>query len=379
MRRRILIVPEWYPSPENPVLGIFVRDQAVAVAETNDVTVLVHDARRCERLRGCVTQGIEHGLPTFRVRTRAPYGSSPARAEFLLRATGVLRALRRVGRGPDVIHAHVFLAGLPALLLARGRRPVIVSEHHSDFLDGKVVGRAARVAHLVLRRATLVCAVSEHLRRHLEAFEPAGRYEVVPNVVDVAAFAAQPRPAASGRDPMRLLVVALLAPQKGMPYLLDALAQLRRTRTDFVLDVVGDGPSRDEIEALARRLLPPGVVTFHGSRTRAEVAAFMARADIFVLPSTVETFGVVAIEALAAGLPVLTTRGVGAQSVIEPRFGVVVPAGDAGALRDALARMLDGDRPRFSPQAAATETRRYGAAAVARRWDEIYSDVARRR
>ncbi|MBW3609114.1 MAG: glycosyltransferase [Actinobacteria bacterium] len=375
-RLQVLIVPEWYPAPDNPVAGVFVRDQAVAVAAAHEVTVLVHDMRPSARRRGSLARTREHGLATIRVRTRAPYGTTLGRAQFLVIASAALSQLRRAGRAPDVLHAHVFSAGLAALALARGRRPVVVSEHHSDFIEGKVQGRAARVARVVFRRAARVCPVSEYLRRHLEAFEPRGRYEVVPNVVEVEAFSA-PRPRRQRRpgEPARLLVVALLAPQKGMSHLLEALAQLRDTRSDFVLDVVGDGPSRAQAEALAARLLPAGVVAFHGSRPRAEVAQFMARADLLVLPSIVETFGVVVVEALAAGLPVLTTDAVGACDVIDGRFGRVVAAADAGALRDGLEAMLD-DPPPFSAQAAAAEARRYGAAAVSRRWDEIYRSVA---
>jgi glycosyltransferase involved in cell wall biosynthesis len=375
---RVLIVPEWYPSPVNPVLGVFVRDQALAVAGAHDVTVLVHDVRPATGRRGRVTQALDHGLPTIRVHTRARYGTAPGRAEFLLLAAGVLRRLRRAGREPDILHAHVVSAGMSALLLSRGRWPVIISEHHTDFVEGKVVGRAAQFARFAFRRAALVCPVSEHLRRHLEAFEPAGRYEVVPNVVDLEPFvAAAPGPPRED-GVTRLLVVALLAPQKGVEHLVEALAQLRRERTDFVLDIVGDGPSRAELEALVARLLPPGVVTFHGSRPRAEIAQFMAGADIFVLPSLVETFGVVVVEALAAGLPVLTTTAFGADIAIEPRFGRVVAPADPVALREALTAMIDDPEP-FPAQAAAAEIRAYGVAAVSRRWDEIYRAAARTR
>jgi glycosyltransferase involved in cell wall biosynthesis len=377
VRLRVLIVPEWYPSERNPVAGVFVRDQAVAVAAAHDVTVLVHDEGVSARRRGSVTHGVEHGLPTIRVHTRAPYGTPLGRLQFLLLASRELWRLRRAGREPDVFHAHVFSAGLTALALARGRRPVIVSEHHSDFVEGLVRGRAARVAHLVLRRATLVCPVSEFLRSHLEAFEPAGRYEVVPNVVDVEAFSGLPRGERRAGGVARLLVVALLAHQKGMPYLVEALARLRRTRSDFVLDVVGDGPSRAETEQLAAELLPAGVVTFHGSLPRAQVAQFMARADVLLLPSIVETFGVVVIEALAAGLPVLTTSAVGAQSAVEDGFGRVVQPADVDALQAALAALLD-DPSDYPAERATAAAREYGAAAVSQRWDRIYRALAAR-
>jgi glycosyltransferase involved in cell wall biosynthesis len=280
-------------------------------------------------------------------------------------------SLHRDGRSPDIVHAHVFSAGFIALLLARGRYPVVVSEHHTDFIDGKVRGRDALAAHLVFRYADMVCPVSTRLRRHLEALEPAGLYEVVPNVVDIETFTARAQRRWRRDGTTRLLVVAALSPQKGIEYLLDALAEVHRTHPDFTLEVVGDGPGRRELEQRAHDRLPSGVVTFHGSRSRAEVAEFMARADVFVLPTIVETFGVAVIEAVAAGLPVITTSAVPDHERLEGRFGIIVAPHDTAALRDAVLRMLK-EGWTVPADAAIELTRSFSAAAVSRRWDEIY-------
>jgi glycosyltransferase involved in cell wall biosynthesis len=371
-------MPEWYPSESDPSAGVFVRDQARAASRANAVTVLVHDPRPRRRGDAAVSDGIEEGLRTIRIRTRARPGTTAGRIAFLFAAARVLRSLSARGEGPDVIHAHVFSAGLQALLLSRGRWPVVVSEHHSDFIEGKVRGRDAVVAHLVLKHADLVCPVSASLKAHMEAFEPSGRYEVVPNVVDVDQFTTAPQRGRARTGTTRLLVAATLAPQKGIEYLLDALVEVHRSRTDFTLDVVGDGPSRNELESIARERLPPGVVTFHGMLPRAEVAAFMARSDVFVLPSIVETFGVALIEALAAGLPIITTRAVPGHERLGGQFGIIVPAHDPAALRDAVLAMLD--RPWPVPTDAGAElARSFAEPVLSRRWDEVYRAVAPRR
>jgi glycosyltransferase involved in cell wall biosynthesis len=376
-RLRVLILAEWYPSDSEPVAGVFVKDQARAVSRVHDVIVLAHEPRRRRRGGAAVTDRSEHGLRTVRVHTRARPGSTAGRAEFLLVAARVLRILRRCGNVPDVIHAHVFSSGLLAILLAGRSCPVVVTEHHTDFIEHRVRGRDARIARFVFRRASLVCPVSARLRASLEEMQPAGRYEVVPNVVDVEPFLKSRKPGAAPRSPPKLLVVAMLSRQKGVEHLLAALAAVRVACTEFTLDVVGDGPSRSFLEQLAQDLLPPGIVTFHGARSRPDVAAFMARSDVFVLPSIVETFGVAVIEAIAAGLPIITTTAVPDHERISASFGIVVAPGDVAALGDAVIAMLSRKHPIIDGEASAY-AQSFSADSLARRWDDIYQGVARR-
>lgn len=374
-RLHVVVLPEWYPSADHPVAGVFVRDQARAVAATHDVTVLVHDAGAPSRRVASWQVHVEDGLSTIRVRAGNGPGTTGGRVAFLAAACRVLARLRRDGHPADLLHAHVFSAGVLAVLLARGRLPVVLSEHHTDFMEGKVRGYDARLARLVLRRAAVVCPVSPLLERHLRALQPRGHYEAVPNVVDVEAFAGHSAPRHGG--PVRLVVVALLSPQKGIEHLLRALPAVRAAHGDVVLDIVGDGPSRGELEALAARELPPGVVTFHGLQERERIAALLGKSDVFVLPSLVESFGVVLVEALAAGLPVVTTREVGLAGAIEGRFGAVVPARDPHALARGVGEVIEG-LDRFPADEARRHAANYGAATVARRWDDIYARVAQR-
>lgn len=371
---RVLILPEWYPGDSEPASGVFVRDQARAVARLHEVTVLAHDSARRVLAKRRVVETMEDGVRTVRIRTRFARGTTLGRAEFGVAAAGFVRRLRRQNQTPDVIHAHVFAAGFLAILLSRGRYAVVLSEHHSDFLEGRVNGRFALAARATLRRADIVCPVSAPLMRSLQRLEPAARYEVVPNVIDLQPFLELNGHPRTRSGPKRLLVVAMLNRQKGIEHLLSALLGVARTRGDFTVDIIGDGPARPELEAQARRMLPPGLVTFHGARPRPEVAAFMAQSHAFVLPSVVETFAIAPIEAIAAGLPVVTTTAVPNHEAIGGRFGVVVEPGEASALAGALDEVLE--REWIPSRAAASEyVQRFSEPAMAARWDAVYQDV----
>ena len=129
------------------------------------------------------------------------------------------------------------------------------------------------------------------------------------------------------------------------------------------------------LEARARALGLDGNVRFHGLRTRAQVAARMAEADLFVLPSRVETFGMTLAEALAAGLPVVASDVGIAGEVVDEGTGVLVPPGDAAALAAGIDRALDG-LGGFDPgRGAAVVRSRYGPDAVAEAWDDVYAEV----
>src|SRR5262249_4685714 len=183
----------------------------------------------------------------------------------------------------------------------------------------------------------------------------------IPNVADTTLFSPVSS-FAQDDDPKRLLFIGQLVPVKGIPDLLRAVALLLQKRMDWHLDIVGEGAARPEYERLAADLKLSDRVTFHGLKTRQQVADFLRRADLFVLPSLCETFSVPAIEALATGIPVLATRCGGPEEFVGTEVGALVPPGDPSALCQGLDYMLDHlilysrpqiaryARDRFSPE-----------------------------
>jgi hypothetical protein len=189
--------------------------------------------------------------------------------------------------------------------------------------------------------------VSKSLQKAIEAYGIKTKFQVIPNVVDTDLFnpGSFSQPEAHLK---RLLFVGLLdrSHNKGVPYLLKALAQLREYRDDWVLDIVGDGPARVEYEAMSASLELVDKVIFHGLKTKKEVAEFMRQADLFVLPSLFETFSLAAAEALATGTPVLATRCGGPEEFVTDEVGLIVSPGDANALCKGLIDMC-GNLERF--------------------------------
>ncbi|WP_298370916.1 glycosyltransferase [Azospirillum sp.] len=198
----------------------------------------------------------------------------------------------------------------------------------------------APITRRVWRRAAAVTANSHGLADLARAFVPDLAVPVIPNGVDTFLFHpdSERSPVTAGA-PVRLLAVGRLVGQKGIDVLLDALARPGLERAE--LDLVGDGEWRADLEVQAARLGVAARVRFRGWLDRSDLASVYREADVFVLASRDEGMPNVVLEAMASGLPVVSTAVAGARDlVMEGETGLLVPPEDADALACALRRLV---------------------------------------
>ena len=364
----VLFLTFTYPTPESPTAGIFVREHARAAARDNDVAI-VHLDRGAGRFR--IDDASDAEFPTLRVR----YPRSPL--AYPLHFAGALLALRRLskrGFDPDVIHAHVFLAALPPLLLRPlFRRPVVVTEQWSVFLPqdpatlSPLMLRAARIA---LRRAAFVLPASRALQRGMEALGIRARYRVVPNVVDTTLF----HPGdVHEHERARLLFVGMLYKAKGIETLLDAVSRVARIRP-IALEIVGDGPDRGALEQLAHELALDDVVTFAGLRPKPEVAERMRESDLFLLTSRYDNNPCALIEAQASGLPAVASDVGGIPEILEGGGGLLAEPQNAASVAHRIEEALERDFDRHAIARRADE--RWSMASVGAELTRVYKEAA---
>ncbi len=186
---------------------------------------------------------------------------------------------------------------------------------------------------------------------------------MIPNAVDIALFEVAARARRATTGPFRIGFIGRLDPVKRVTDLVESMAE--RTRGEARLDLYGDGPDRPNIEAAIRRFALADAVTIHGFVRRAPEA--LADMDVLVLPSDAEGFGLVLIEAMAAGVPVVGTRVAGICDVIRDGVtGLLSPVRRPLELRATIDRVrLDGALAQRLVLAAASEVReRYAWPAV---------------
>ncbi len=398
--------------------GIFVKEHAKAASLYNDIVVLyAYPDPSPERwkLYRISEDIIEDGIRTIRVKYGGGFFSFQRKLYTGGQAKGVSSALRSRPAAPlrrllripnmivtdllyywailacfrklvkegwraEVIHAHVFTAGMPAVILGKLYRiPVVITEHSSS-LPRRLLTLPERLkARFAMNKARVILPVSDDLRKHIEAYGVRNRFHIVPNVVNTETFYPPPMGEESRDGKKRILLVAVLTPIKGVPYLLEAMSQIKEDREDFVLDIVGDGPNRSEYKELATKLGLDGIVKFHGLKLKEEVAEFMRRCDFLVLPSLWENLPVVLIEAMACGKSVIATDVGGVKEIINEELGILIPSKDVESLREALEFMLDA-HSNYSPEKIARYAReRFSYEAVGKMLDEIYRQMQRGR
>lgn len=281
---------------------------------------------------------------------------------FLFELVAAFRLARKLR--PSVIHAHWFVPqGMVAVLVGRILKiPVVITSHGGDVygLRGQIWGALRRA---VAARCEAVTVVSRDMAANLpESVSQGGEPpKVMPMGVDTRRFSVEP-----GRrkdSDQTVLFVGRLAEKKGVEYLIRAFADIVERHPDARLLVVGDGPCRGELEALSSQLGLADHVRFAGAQPPAELPRFYRRGRVFVAPSVVarsgdtESFGLVFVEAMAAGCPVIgTTVGGTADVVVHGRTGLLVEPESPAALAAAVNELLD------SPAKAEK------MAALARRW-----------
>jgi len=329
-----------------------------------------------EELDPALLQGIEaHQVIHRRVSARG--ASYPL---YLWSAVSAYRRMRDMGFRPDVMHAHVYGAGVPAALVARrGRIPLVLTEHFSGVAERSLGRIEARKALFAYNSAARILPVSHFMGEAIRSYGVERPLEVVPNVVDRSVFFPAPGKTEPGAE-RRLLFVGNLEPShvKGFPMLLRALGRLRERRYDWRLDVIGDGTERLSHERSTAELGLGEHVTFHGFRPKTFVAQAMREADVLVVASRVETFGAVVAEALVTGLPVVATRVGGIPELVDERSGRLVPPDDPLALADALDSTLEGIDFFDSETIAASARDRFSLEVVGQQLDRIYASVLAR-
>jgi colanic acid/amylovoran biosynthesis glycosyltransferase len=256
-------------------------------------------------------------------------------AAYLLEAA----ALAAICRRERVDHLRVHFgtnAGVVARLArAMGGPPFSVTIHGPDEFDAP---ERWDLRGLVAEGAFTVAITSFCAGQLMRWSDPADwdRIVVVPCAVD-AVFAAGPAPAMPADGPRRLCTVARLAPQKGLPLLIDALAEARAAGVDLHLDLVGDGPARGALAAAVSAHGLQDRVIFHGALPGAAVARIIGESHAMVLPSFAEGLPVVFMEAMALARPVIATAIAGVPELVRNgENGWLVSSGSRAALVGAL-------------------------------------------
>jgi glycosyltransferase involved in cell wall biosynthesis len=291
------------------------------------------------------------GFPGFELRMQAPLGERNPVISLsvflllfpitLLQVIGLLLRYRI-----HVINIHfpeqwcLYLALSGRLL----RTVLVTSIHGADvFRNGTLSGKLPWPIKLILRASSLIVAPSQQCRKYLVNALPdvAGRTRFIHNGVDLDRFDKSPQQIPEQRCGRYILCVSACKQQKALDVLIDAFKIVSESLPSFNLVVVGDGPLRQELEALTDSLNLKQRIQFLGYQTAAQVANLLHGCELFVLPSRFETFGIAVLEAMACRKPVVATTAGGIPEIIKnSQNGILVEPDDPAALAEAMLLLL---------------------------------------
>ena len=385
---KVLIVPSWYPTTPSDICGSFFREQAIALAKSGiDVGVIYPQLRSLRNWRsiyaGPYGDVLENdcGVHTYRSHSMSWFPRMPSAHRWLWLREGERLFRRYVSDHglPDLIHVHSMLnAGLLALHIARQYFvPYVVTEHSSGFSRGLFSQAQLNVAREVAHGALRCFAVSEPFCDLLakELGREYGSWEVMPNIVEQNFLDSDISEKLSRNKEFIFLTIALLTENKCINNLIKAFASKFSGKEHIKLIIGGHGNERARLDALVLELGLQSQVRFLGSLTRTQVIDAMADADVFVLPSRYETFGVVIVEALALGKPVIATRCGGPEYIVETGDGVLVPVDDVAELAVAMEQVRTHIAS-YEPQEIRARCReRFSEDAIVSRLKSVYQAV----
>jgi glycosyltransferase involved in cell wall biosynthesis len=383
----ILFLPSWYATADKPWRGMFVRDQALALTRAGvKVGIAFVERRSLSRLNPAALLAShfqtvsreDDGVPTLRMKGWSTFAQTvPGALVWVHLMQRLVRSYVEMYGPPDVIHAHAALwGGHAAMVCARELGiPYMVTEHSSAVLTGRLNEIEQQDAAAVYDGAAAVVAVSDALAKSVDALAGRAVARVVPNAVDIGYFHLPP--SRRRTMPFTFLAVLDLARHKNVEILIRAFARLRARNPRVRLVVAGAGKNERRLRRLTQSLHAQRVVQFAGALPRWQVRQWMWDANALVLPSDAETFGVVLIEALSTGLPVIATRCGGPEEIVTPDVGTLVERNDEEALLRAMEEQLSR---RVDPLALRESARRrFDYPVIAERLRALYENVPLRR
>ncbi len=328
---KILVIPSWFPSVKNPIWGDYLIKQACELSKLAEVNML-HVNRRGfkEFIRGSKKyqkDGFDDkrfGFGFYQISILNLKAINVTLSFYLYAffAYRVFKKMKRVIGKPDVIVAQSILpAGLAARYISKKEKiPYVIHEHSINVLE-----HYGKYAPKLLENSSGVFAVSEVVKRKLTEFSDK-EVVIVPNFIDVKSFDVERK----SHDTFNLISIANFYKVKALEVLIEAMSILveQYDMKNIRLNIVGTGEYEDYYKLAAKKFKMEQYVNFTGYLTKEKIIEYMKISDLLCVSSRGETFAIPVIEALACGIPVISTKCGGPEEMINDEIGVLVSVDD---------------------------------------------------
>lgn len=367
---KVVFLARWYPHKYDPMFGLFVQRHAEAAALHHEVSVVyVHPDEHASN-KFDIDRTTKNGVDTIRVYYRKQ-GRINSAWHFY---RACLKGLELAGK-PDLIHVHILTRmGLMAYRqkLHHGT-PYLITEHWSRYLPGNEFSGAIRkfLTKLVVKSASMVTTVSSILAQAMQGYGLTNsNYQILPNVVDTNVFKPIPH---HNEVPKIVHVSCFEDKSKNISGLLEALKLLKDKGIAYQAVLIGEGMDLECMKQKSQVLGLTDKVRFTGLLEGQALIDELATGDLFVLPSNYETGGIVLLEAMACGLPVVATNVGALPEIVNKNNGILVQPKNAILLSEALETLCHTFNNYDGEEIRKQIVEQYSKEKVAEKLDEWYT------
>ncbi len=379
----VMFVPSWYHNNRNPVHGSFFKEQAEAIQESGvKVTVAYNEIWPLTQLfkineKIGINFSIEDKLRTYRYKNFNYLPKNPKMFSIFNRRLDRLykEIVKKEGK-VDLIHCQSsFWAGISAAYIAKKYDiPLIITEHSSLKTAIYIKDSYKPFIKKSYLDADVLIAVGNRLKKEISDFSGRSDIKVIHNLIPVERF----KISKDTNDIFTFFSLAFLEGEKGMDVLIKAFAKyFKNTNTKLIIG--GDGSQREFLINLSKELQVEGQVEFLGALSREDVSKYMSKCNAFVLASKYETFGVVYIEALASGKPIIGTYNGGAEDIINKDNGLLVKVNDIDDLGNAMKYLNENVNSYDCEKIRSECIEKYSKKNIINEILKVYSDVIEER
>lgn len=377
----VMFIPSWYDNNRNKVHGSFFREQATKLQESGVKVTVAYNEIWPLTLMGKVKEksglsfNVEKGLRTYRYKNYNFIPKHPLMFNIFDKRMEKLykEVVKKEGK-VDVIHAQSSLwGGISAAYVAKKYNIPLVITEHSSVKRGQYV-RESYYKRIVnsYKSADAIIAVGNGLKKEIEELTNRKDIKVIGNLVDLSLF--DIRDIKKESDEFIFFSVAFLEGEKGFDTLIKSFSKKFKNEK-IRLVIGGDGSQREWLEGIAKSEGIENQVTFTGALSREEVSSWMNKCDVFVLPSRYETFGVVYIEALASGKPVIGTFNGGAEDIVSKDVGILVEIDNIKDLSETMEYMRKNNKKYEADKLRKYCTEKFSANVIIKKIINVYKEV----
>lgn len=339
---RLLVLASWYPSKEKPLNGIFFKEQSEALKKYGldvvvlniELTSILNITKKMPQLGLSIKN--ENDINVYRYKS---FNFFPKLYKFYIKYYSYLirKLIRKIEKQEgkiDIVHIHsAFDAGI-AYAKSKVNIPYIITEHSSRYHRGIINNTERKFLYNTFSKSKKVIAVGKGLAETIKVYCDSKNLPIiVPNLVKVNNNNIE---IDLDKKKFRFFSLAFLNTYKGMDVLINSFKLNYDLLGSIELIIGGDGPEKENLKALIKENGLESNISLIGELSREEVEFNMKNCDAFVLSSRVETFGIVFIEAMLQGKPVIGTKTGGPDTFINEKVGISVEIDDVNGLANAI-------------------------------------------